>query len=293
MNFTKFILLFFKKLLICVKKMPELPEVEVTRRGIVPYLQGKIVSNVITRRDGLRWPFPKNIKDILVNKKITSVDRRGKYLLINFNIGTLIIHLGMSGTLSLKTQKDLPNKHDHFDLIVEQKIIRFNDPRRFGLVLWHKIENGSVQSHKLLKDLGEEPLDSLNLGKSLFLKTRNKISSIKQVLISGKVVVGIGNIYASESLFLAKINPSTSAKKIYSKRYARLSSSIISVLNQSIINGGSSLRDFVNINGKLGYFQQNYFVYNREGLPCKNCKSKIKKINISQRSTFFCPKCQK
>ena len=277
--------------------MPELPEVEVTRRGVAPHIEGRAVRAVVLRRDGLRWPFPAALGEQLSGQTIGLTGRRGKYLLIHFQHGTLIIHLGMSGHLRVLPPGTEALKHDHFDLVVSgmdgDQVLRLTDPRRFGAVLWHDLADGPLDTHALLRGLGVEPLEDAFTGQLLFEKTRNRNTNIKQVLLAGDIVVGVGNIYCSESLFRAGINPKTPAKRIGLARYERLAQAIRDVLAEAIIQGGSSLRDFLNVNGQSGYFQQTYFTYNRTGQPCRVCGAPIRQIVQGQRSTFYCVNCQK
>ncbi|MFL9926715.1 bifunctional DNA-formamidopyrimidine glycosylase/DNA-(apurinic or apyrimidinic site) lyase [Herbaspirillum lusitanum] len=273
--------------------MPELPEVEVTRRGVAPHLEGQIVVGVVTRHAGLRWPFPPELAQLLSGKLIRSTGRRGKYLLINFDHGTLIVHLGMSGHLRILPPGIAPQKHDHFDLLVGSQVMRMTDPRRFGAVLWHDALDGSVEEHMLLRSLGLEPLEDKFSALELWRQTRKRSAPIKQVLLAGDIVVGVGNIYASESLFKARINPKTPANKISLARYERLVDAIRETLAAAIEQGGSSLRDFIAVNGQSGYFQQSYFVYNRTGLDCRICAAPIRQIKQGQRSTFYCVNCQR
>ncbi|MDB5961495.1 MAG: formamidopyrimidine-DNA glycosylase [Massilia sp.] len=277
--------------------MPELPEVEVTRRGVAPHLEGRQVKRVLLRRDGLRWPFPPALSDLLAGRRILSTGRRGKYLLLHFEHGTLIIHLGMSGHLRVLDPATECKKHDHFDLIVQgpdgEQALRLNDPRRFGAVLWHANDDGELDSHVLLRGLGVEPLEDGFTGETLFRASRGRTSPIKQFLLGGDIVVGVGNIYACESLFRAKINPKTAAGRISRGRYDTLALAIREILAEAIVQGGSTLRDFLAVNGQSGYFQQTYFVYDREGVPCRNCGTPIRRIVQGQRSTFYCVNCQK
>jgi formamidopyrimidine-DNA glycosylase len=277
--------------------MPELPEVEVTRRGVAPYLEGRVVQDVILRRSGLRWPFPADLPNLLTGRTIRCTGRRGKYLLIGFEHGTLIIHLGMSGHLRILPQTAIAQKHDHFDLVVDgvggNQVMRLTDPRRFGAVLWHAQEDGVLADHVLLRGLGVEPLEEGFSGRTLHQDSRNRGAAIKQVLLAGDIVVGVGNIYASESLFRARINPKTAAKRISVARYDRLAQAIKVILAAAIEQGGSTLRDFVGADGQSGYFQQSYFVYDRTGLPCRVCGAAIRQIKQGQRSTFYCANCQK
>ena len=273
--------------------MPELPEVEVTRRGVAPYLEGRVVSAVIFRRDGLRWPFPLALTECLSGHTIRSIGRRGKYLLLHFDHGTLIVHLGMSGHLRILDVGIMPGKHDHFDLVVGGQLMRMTDPRRFGAVLWHTAEEGSVEQSVLLARLGLEPLEEAFSARIFYLQTRKRSAPIKQVLLAGDIVVGVGNIYASESLFQAGINPTIPASRIGLARYGKLVAAIREILTAAIAQGGSTLRDFIGADGQSGYFQQRYFVYDRAGLPCRYCGTSITQIKQGQRSTFYCKKCQK
>ncbi len=273
--------------------MPELPEVEVTRRGVAPHLEGKAVTGVVMRRSGLRWPFPVEALEQLVGQQIRVTGRRGKYLLLHFEQGTLLLHLGMSGHLRILERDVPPRTHDHFDLIVGEQLMRLTDPRRFGAVLWHAASAGPVAQHALLQDLGVEPLEESFSGALLYRQTRARTAPIKQVLLAGKIVVGVGNIYASESLFEAGINPNTPAHRIGLVRYERLAQAIRRILQAAIAKGGSSLRDFIGADGQSGYFQQSYFVYDRAGLPCRVCEQPVRQIRQGQRSTFYCVRCQK
>lgn len=277
--------------------MPELPEVEVTRRGVAPHIEGRIVRNVVLRRDGLRWPFPPQLPQLLTGRKVLRTGRRGKYLLVHFEHGTLIIHLGMSGHLRVMAPGIAPEKHDHFDLEVEgpegRQVLRMKDPRRFGAVLWHDAADGALEHHVLLRELGVEPLESGFSGKLLYDQTRQRSTSVKQALLGGDMVVGVGNIYASESLFRAGINPKTPAKRISLARYDKLAQAVREILAEAIVQGGSTLRDFISVNGQSGYFQQTYFVYDRTGVPCRVCAAPIRQIKQGQRSTFYCVNCQK
>ncbi len=274
--------------------MPELPEVETTRRGIAPYITGHRIAGVVIRNPKLRWPIPAHICKTLPGLKVHHVTRRAKYLLINCGEGTLILHLGMSGSLRLITAKQpatQPEKHDHFDLLLDDgAIMRLKDPRRFGAVLW---QTGDVMRHPLLINLGLEPLTAEFNEKFLYDKTRGVRVSIKSLLMNSQVVVGVGNIYANEALFRAGINPKIAAGRIGMNRYKRLVLAVKEILMRAIEAGGSSLRDFVNSDGKPGYFQQQYWVYGRTGEPCRQCGGVIKQIKQAQRSSFYCPKCQR
>jgi formamidopyrimidine-DNA glycosylase len=273
--------------------MPELPEVEVTRLGINPHLVTQRVTGLVLRRSGLRWPFPANLAQKVVGQRVEATGRRGKYLLILFKHGALIIHLGMSGHIRIVAKNTPLLPHDHVDLVLGNQLLRLNDPRRFGAVLWHDNANGAIEEHPLLQRLGMEPLSEQFNGSVLYKATRQRKIAIKQMLLAGDVVVGVGNIYACESLFLAGINPFTSVSEITLAHYKKLALAIQKVLAQAISKGGSSLRDFVGVDGKTGYFQQDYFVYDRKNLPCKKCRGKILQVKQGQRSTFYCSQCQK
>ncbi|MFC0251482.1 bifunctional DNA-formamidopyrimidine glycosylase/DNA-(apurinic or apyrimidinic site) lyase [Massilia consociata] len=281
--------------------MPELPEVEVTRRGVAPHIESRVVEQAIVRREGLRWPFPPGLSDLLAGRRIIGTGRRGKYLLIHFEHGSLIVHLGMSGHLRVLPPGIEPRKHDHFDLVVMapdggpegRQVLRLHDPRRFGAVLWHGKEEGELEAHLLLRGLGVEPLGERFSGELLWRETRKRSAPIKQVLLAGDIVVGVGNIYACESLFRAGINPKTPASRISRARYDRLAEAIKEILAAAIVQGGSTLRDFIAVNGQSGYFQQTYFVYDRAGVPCRNCGEPVRQIKQGQRSTFYCVQCQR
>lgn len=277
--------------------MPELPEVEVTRRGVAPHLEGRQVHSVVLRRAGLRWPFPPGLNTLLAGRTVRATGRRGKYLLVHFDHGTLIIHLGMSGHLRILPAGLLPEKHDHFDLLVHSpegvQALRMKDPRRFGAVLWHDAADGELEHHVLLRGLGVEPLEAGFDGALLHRRTRGRSIAVKQALLAGDIVVGVGNIYASESLFRAGINPKTPAGRISLARYEKLAQAVREILAEAIVQGGSTLRDFLSVNGQSGYFQQTYFVYDRAGVPCRVCGAAIRQIKQGQRSTFYCVNCQK
>lgn len=270
--------------------MPELPEVETTRRGLLPLLNQR-VSSVTVRNHGLRWPIPVNLPDLLTGQRFIELTRRAKYILVRCERGTLMLHLGMSGRLSLLPQFESPAKHDHLDVLFENgSVMRLRDPRRFGAVLWLE---GDVMQHKLLQSLGVEPLESSFDGDYLFVHTRSRSAAIKIVIMDSHLVVGVGNIYASESLFRAGISPKIPANKVSRVRYQKLAEEIKITLTAAIEAGGSSLRDFFGADGNPGYFQQEYFVYGRTGEPCKVCGGAIKSLKQGQRSTFYCPQCQR
>ncbi|MFI4982771.1 MAG: bifunctional DNA-formamidopyrimidine glycosylase/DNA-(apurinic or apyrimidinic site) lyase [Nevskiales bacterium] len=272
--------------------MPELPEVEVTRRGIAPVLVGRRVSGVVTRTARLRYPLSADLPHLLTGLTLAGVARRGKYLLLDFSAGTLLIHLGMSGSLRLLPAGTPPQPHDHLDLVMGEILLRLRDPRRFGAVLW--IAGGhDLAMHPLLAPLGIEPLAEEFTPHRLFALTRGRNTAIKPLLMDGHLVVGIGNIYASESLFRAGIDPRSAAGRIGLKRYARLVAEIRATLEAAIKAGGSSLRDFIQSDGSSGYFQQQYFVYGRSGEPCRICGKAVRSLRQGQRATFFCGYCQR
>jgi formamidopyrimidine-DNA glycosylase len=271
--------------------VPELPEVEVTRRGLEPHLAGQVVSGVVIRNASLRWPIPGNLPKLLRGQTIHTLGRRGKYLLAGFEHGTLILHLGMSGSLRLLPAGTPPGKHDHFDLVLANgTLVRLRDPRRFGAVLW---QDGDVRTHPLLAGLGPEPLQAEFDAAYLHRATRGRSAAIKQCIMDSHAVVGVGNIYASEALFRAGIRPQLAAEKLSLPRCAKLVEEIRATLDEAILHGGSSLRDFVNAAGQPGYFQQRYWVYGRGGESCRKCGAPIRQIRQGQRSSFYCASCQK
>ncbi|HKO88535.1 MAG TPA: bifunctional DNA-formamidopyrimidine glycosylase/DNA-(apurinic or apyrimidinic site) lyase [Burkholderiales bacterium] len=268
--------------------MPELPEVEITRRGIAPHLLGREIAGVVIRQRQLRWPIPRNLNRILRGRQILSVDRRGKYLLLDCDGGSLILHLGMSGSLRVLNPLEEPGPHDHFDLVMPEQAVRLRDPRRFGAVLW----TNDVSRHPLLIHLGVEPLSDAFNGEFLYAHTRGKRQAIKLALMDHRLVVGVGNIYANESLFRAGIRPQLPAHRLSRARCARLVECVRETLTEALAQGGSSLRDFIHSDGSSGYFQQNYFVYGREGEACRQCGKTIRRIVQGQRATLYCPQCQ-
>ena len=290
--------------------MPELPEVETTRRGLDAHLTGLTIADAVVRNASLRWPIPENLPGQLRGQKIVSLKRRAKYLLMDCGNGTLILHLGMSGSLRILPyvmsaapargapagtpllRSDPPaGKHDHFDLILGNgTLMRLRDPRRFGAVLWH---SGDVHTHPLLASLGPEPLENDFDARYLHQATRGRSVSIKQCIMDNHVVVGVGNIYANEALFRAGIKPQLAAGKLSLARCATLVAEIRATLAEAIKAGGSTLRDFVNTSGQPGYFQQTYWVYGRAGEPCRRCGAPVKQIRQGQRSSFYCGSCQK
>jgi formamidopyrimidine-DNA glycosylase len=269
--------------------MPELPEVETTRRGIEPLLTGLTCTRVRVRQPRLRWPVPDDLGESLVGRRLLSVSRRGKYLLLSFESGTLLIHLGMSGSLRVLAADTPPGAHDHLDLVFGDLCLRLHDPRRFGAVLWTV---GNPLVHPRLARLGPEPLSPGLNGEYLYRQSRRRRVAVKVLIMDASVLVGVGNIYANEALFLAGINPVRRCDCISKERYERLAWAIKSVLSQAIEQGGTTLRDFVREDGRPGYFVQALRVYRRTGLPCRNCGTPIRERRIGQRSTFYCERCQ-
>ena len=268
--------------------MPELPEVEVTRRGLAPHVAGRVISGVTVRDARLRWPVPQAVYT-LAGRTVKAIRRRGKYLLLDCGDGHLIMHLGMSGSLRVLASGTPAQKHDHFDLLLGDRLLRLRDPRRFGAVLW----SDDVENHPLLAHLGIEPLSRRLDPARLYKLTRGCRTPIKQFLMDARRIVGVGNIYASESLFRAGIDPRTPAQRLTPEKSARLAAAIKRTLRDAIRAGGSSLRDFVGADGAAGYFQNRYWVYDRAGRKCLRCGSSVRKIQQGQRSTFFCPGCQR
>lgn len=271
--------------------MPELPEVETTRRGIEPHIIEQRLERVTVRNGSLRWPVPKDLQSLLQGQEILEVGRRGKYLLLRFKAGTLLMHLGMSGSLRVVKATEAVGKHDHVDLtFVNGATLRLNDPRRFGAVLW---AGNDPQDHELLSHLGPEPLSDEFDGEYMFQRSRKRSQAIKQFLMDSRVVVGVGNIYANEALFKAGIRPTKAAGKVTRKAYLRLADEVKLVLEKAIAQGGTTLKDFVGGDGKPGYFKQELLVYGRGGEPCAQCDAVLKEIRLGQRSTVYCPQCQK
>lgn len=270
--------------------MPELPEVETIRRGIRPHIEGGEVSGVEIRQPQLRWPVPPQITELLPGQQLYEVGRRGKYLLLSFEHGTLIIHLGMSGSLRILDPKTPIQKHDHFDLgFSNDTVLRLRDPRRFGAVLW--TEDPPLE-HPLLRNLGPEPLGKQFDGDTLYQRSKQRHTAIKNHIMDSRIVVGVGNIYANESLFRAGIHPSRPVNRISQLRYRELADAIILVLQQAIRQGGTTLRDFQQEDGRPGYFAQELQVYGKSGQPCPRCGTAIKHKTLGQRSSYYCPQCQ-
>jgi formamidopyrimidine-DNA glycosylase len=270
--------------------MPELPEVETSRRGIAPWLEGMRVENFIVRERRLRWPVPKKIDRLLPGNVIRAIRRRAKYLLFETDAGTLLMHLGMSGSVRIIDSDEPASRHDHVDIGVESgKALRFRDPRRFGSLLW----TDNAEEHPLLRDLGPEPLGTAFDGDYLWCMARGRRIAIKQFIMNGAVVVGVGNIYASEALFLAGVHPRRRSDRVSLARMRTLANAIRSVLGEAIKAGGTTLRDFYGGDDEPGYFQQQLEVYGREGDACRRCKEPVSAVVLGQRSTFYCKRCQR
>ena len=273
--------------------MPELPEVEVVRRGVASVAIGRSVRQVIRRRPALRWPIPDELSEQLPGRVLLAVERRSKYLLLRFEPGTLIIHLGMSGTFTWVAPDAPLRRHDHLDLVFDGGRLRLNDPRRFGAALWQPAAAGDVLGHPLLRTLGVEPLTDGFDGRLLHQATRGRRGPIKTVLLSGAIVVGVGNIYASESLFRAGIRPTTPSGRLSLARCERLATAVRETLTDAIAAGGSSLKDFVSSDGHSGHFQLACQVYGRDGQPCLRCGATVIRRVQQQRATYWCPACQR
>ncbi len=269
--------------------MPELPEVETTRRGIAPAIEHEAISAVIVRNPSLRWPVPPDLAERSVGKRVQAVTRRGKYLLLDLGDGFLILHLGMSGSLRVVAADSPAEKHDHVDLVFGKQALRLRDPRRFGALLW---QPGIANVHPLLASLGPEPLGSDFTPEILFQSLQRRHCAVKIAIMDSKLVVGVGNIYASESLFRAGILPLRAASSVRLAECMDLHAAIRQTLQAAIEAGGSTLRDFVDSSGKPGYFQQQYFVYDRAEQPCLRCGSPIRSSRLGQRSTYWCINCQ-
>lgn len=270
--------------------MPELPEVETTRRGVLPYSEGRRIGRVIVREHRMRWPVAADLPERLAGQRVEAVERRAKYLLFRTGAGTLLVHLGMSGSLRVMNPNDAPLRHDHVDILFEGgHCLRYNDPRRFGCLLW--IPAGEV--HPLLTGLGPEPLSEGFDGAYLYRRARGRRGPVKSFIMDGRIVVGVGNIYANEALFLAGIRPQRAAGRISRDRYELLAQRIKQVLTSAISQGGTTLRDFVGGDGKPGYFAQQLFVYGRAGAPCKACGRPLQEVRLAQRTTVYCMACQR
>ena len=275
--------------------MPELPEVEVTRRCMTQALEGRTVRALRVYERRLRWPVPRTLGATLVGRRLHRIDRRGKYLLWRFEHGVLISHFGMTGSWRVYLDGHVPERgpHDHVDLAFETALARLTDPRRFGALLWHPAADGDVEGHPLLASLGVEPLDPGFDGSQLYRATRGRSASIKQVLLAGDAVVGVGNIYASESLFDAGIDPRVPARRLGAVRCARLAAAIRRVLTEAIQAGGSTLRDYASADGAPGEYALQARVYGRDGSDCPVCGRPIRRIVQGQRATYWCARCQR
>jgi formamidopyrimidine-DNA glycosylase len=272
--------------------MPELPEVETTRRGIAPHVSGRRVARIDVYDSRLRWPVPADLDARTRGATIEHVERRSKYLLFRVGDATLIVHLGMTGTLRVYATGSAPprGRHDHVDIVLDDgTLLRYRDPRRFGAMLLARED----RSHPLLDALGPEPFDDAFDANYLFRATRNRRTPIKLVIMDNHVVCGVGNIYANEALFRAGIRPRTRASRLSKPRLARLVTAVRDVLTAAIAKGGSTLRDYVGSDGTAGYFQLDYFVYGREGEPCRVCGSPVRQARLGARSSFYCPRCQR
>jgi formamidopyrimidine-DNA glycosylase len=274
--------------------VPELPEVETTRRGIAPHLIGRRITSVTLRRPDLRWPIPHEVSELLPGQRIDAVERRAKYLLLHTEIGSALLHLGMSGVLRVLPPDAPVGKHDHVDIALEPgttggRVLRFTDPRRFGCLLWQPLG----ETHELLANLGPEPLTDAFDGDLLWHLSRGRKAAVKLFLMDNAVVVGVGNIYASEALFAAGIDPRRAAGSVSRARYAKLAAEVKRILAWAIERGGTTLRDFLNPDGLPGYFFRELNVYGRTGEPCQMCGTAIRQVVLGQRSTFWCPCCQR
>lgn len=274
--------------------MPELPEVETTRRGIATLMPNQILRQCVVYQPKMRWPIPPNMSDLVNNQPVLACERRGKYLLIRFAHGYQIIHLGMSGSLR-RVPLDAPRlKHDHVEWQFDHARFLLHDPRRFGAVLWHDLKDGPILQHPLLKKLGVEPFSPEFNPESFHQQLSNRKATIKSVLLAGQIVVGVGNIYASESLFKARIDPTLAANQLSLRQAQRLHAAIVETLQQALDSGGSTLKDYLNASGEAGaYFDLHAQVYGKVGAPCPVCTTPIQRIVQNQRATYFCPLCQK
>jgi len=271
--------------------VPELPEVETTRRGLAPHLDGRRIRRVIVREPRLRRRIPASLPGRLGGARITGLHRRAKYLLLETDRGTALIHLGMSGSLRVAPPGSAPARHEHYDLVLDDgRIVRYRDPRRFGMLLW---AGTHPESHPLLRAIGPEPLGDAFDGGRLYAASRGRRAAVKTFLMNPAVVAGVGNIYANEALFRAGIHPRRPAGRVGADRYANLAAAVRAVLAEAIAHGGTTLRDFVAGDGTPGYFRIRLDVYDREGLPCRRCGQPLRRAVIGQRSTFYCPRCQR
>jgi formamidopyrimidine-DNA glycosylase len=270
--------------------MPELPEVETTRRGIAPWLQDQCLERLVLRTRQLRWPIPKELPARLAGARVLALERRAKYLLLRTDRGTALLHLGMTGSLRVLREAPVPGKHDHFDLITGAGVtIRFNDPRRFGALLWTEADPGI---HPLLAPLGPEPLEQAFNGDYLHGMSRGRTIAIKPHIMNARIVVGVGNIYASEALYRAGVHPGRPAGRVALTRCAQLAGAIKEVLEEALRAGGTTIRDFHGGDGEPGYFARELRVYDRAGEPCPRCGAPLRQKVLGQRSSYYCPHCQ-
>jgi len=270
--------------------VPELPEVETTRRGLRPLVVGQTIRSLQVREPRLRWPVEPSLDQRLRNRTVQELSRRAKYLLMTTDAGTLLVHLGMSGSLRYLPQRSEPARHDHFDIqFVSGAMLRFNDPRRFGSLHW----SASPEAHWLLKNLGPEPLGADFSGDYLWRISRGRRIAIKSLLMNGRIVAGLGNIYANEALFRAGIHPTRPAGRVSRKRLERLADAVEEVLREAIQAGGTTLQDFVGGDGKPGYFQLALDAYGRAGEPCVRCERPLRVRTVGQRATYYCANCQR
>ena len=270
--------------------MPELPEVETTRRGLLPHVAGRRVANVLLRRPDLRWPIPREVEALLPGQRIEVIRRRATYLLLDTAAGSALLHLGMSGSLRVLPGDTQVRAHDHVDIALDSsRVLRFNDPRRFGCLLWQ----ASGETHPLLAALGPEPLSYDFDGDLLFLRSRGRSAPVKTFLMDQAVVVGVGNIYAAEALFMAGISPLRSAGKVSRGRYQALADAVKAILAHAIQRGGTTLRDFISPDGAPGYFEQELLTYGRGGEPCPRCGRPLKQAMIGQRASVWYGHCQR
>jgi len=270
--------------------MPELPEVETTRRGLAPHLNQRSVTGVVLRRPDLRWPIPPEIRRLLPGEKLRGIRRRAKYLLLDTDPGSALLHLGMSGSLRVLPGKTPVAAHDHVDLVLDNgRVLRFNDPRRFGCLLWQP----AGETHELLRDLGPEPLSDSFDGDYLYELSRGRRAPVKTFLMDQGIVVGVGNIYAAEALFAAGIAPARAAGRVSRERYDLLAQEVKRILAHAIERGGTTLRDFIDPNGAPGYFEQELQVYGREGEPCRRCRRPLRNAPLGNRASVWCSRCQR
>lgn len=272
--------------------MPELPEVETTRRGLAPHLEGRRVGAVLLRRPDLRWPIPPEVPALLPGQRIHAVRRRAKYLLLDTDAGSALLHLGMSGSLRVLPAKTPVREHDHVDIALAgapARVLRFNDPRRFGCLLWQP----AGETHPLLQNLGPEPLSDAFDGDVLFARSRGRRAPVKAFLMDQSIVVGVGNIYAAEALFAAGISPLRAAGRVSRGRYAALADEVKRILGHAIARGGTTLRDFLAPDGAPGYFEQELSAYGRGGAPCARCGRALRQVSVGQRTTAYCASCQR